>query len=175
MKKHITFETERLTLRATNQDDAAFVLELLNSPKWKQNIGDRNVHTLEDAKAYIQQKMQPQLERLGYSNYTVIRKLDGAKMGSCGLYDRQGIEGVDIGFAFLPAYEKMGYGYESALKMKEMAFSAFGIPKIGAITAQHNKASQRLLEKLGLKYIKMVILPDDNEELMYYEIEKQII
>jgi len=46
-----TFETERLNLIPTTESDAAFMLELLNSPKWIQNIGDRKVHSLEDAKA----------------------------------------------------------------------------------------------------------------------------
>lgn len=172
MKKYTSFETERLLMKTTSQEDAAFVLELLNTPKWKQNIGDRNVNTIEDAQNYIEQKMEPQFERLGFGNYTVIRKSDGAKMGSCGLYDREGLEGVDIGFAFLPGYEKMGYGLESALKIKEMAFNAFNINKISAITAQHNTASQKLLEKLGLKYIKLLTLPDEDEELMYYEVIK---
>lgn len=45
---------------------------------------------------------------------TVIRKLDNVKIGTCGLYDREGIDGVDIGFAFLPEYEKKGFAFENA-------------------------------------------------------------
>jgi len=36
-------ETERLILKPTDVEDAAFVLALLNSPKWKEYIGDRNI------------------------------------------------------------------------------------------------------------------------------------
>jgi len=171
MSKIQKFETERLILRPTSLDDAAFILELLNTPKWLQFIGDRKVYNLEDAAKYISQKILPQQEKLGFSNYTVIRKSDQAKMGSCGLYDREGLEGVDIGFAFLPAYEKMGYGYESALKIKEVGFDIFKIKKIKAITTKENIASQKLLEKLGLEFSKMINLPDDEEELMLYLIE----
>ena len=89
-----TFETERLILRPTTVDDAKMILDLLNSPKWIQNIGDRNVNNLDEAKAYIEAKIKPQLRRLGYSNYTLIRKSDNQKVGSCGLYDREGLEGV---------------------------------------------------------------------------------
>lgn len=103
-------ETERLRLRSTSEEDADFVYRLLNSPQWLKYIGDRKVYSIEDARGYIQKKMLPQLERLGHSNFTVIRKSDGARMGSCGLYDREGLEGVDIGFAFLPEYEGQGYG-----------------------------------------------------------------
>ena len=38
-------------------------------------------------------------------------------MGSCGLYDREGLDGVDIGFAFLPQFEGQGFGFEAAKKV----------------------------------------------------------
>ncbi|HSO86523.1 MAG TPA: GNAT family N-acetyltransferase, partial [Draconibacterium sp.] len=66
------------------------------------------MHTEEDAKQYIKNKIRPQLEKLGFANYTLIRKSDGLKIGSCGLYDREGVEGIDIGFALLPAFEGLG-------------------------------------------------------------------
>ncbi|WP_299213300.1 GNAT family N-acetyltransferase [uncultured Aquimarina sp.] len=168
------FETERLLLNPATIEDAAFYLELLNSPKWLQNIGDRNVKSIEDAERYITEKMTPQLERLGYSNYTVIRKSDNAKLGCCGLHDREGIEGVDIGFAFLPKYEGKGYAYESALKIKEVGIAEFGIQKISAITIPENKSSQKLLEKLGFTFIKIINIPNDDEDLMLYEYQTNV-
>ncbi|MDH7447362.1 GNAT family N-acetyltransferase [Aquimarina sp. 2201CG14-23] len=162
-------ETERLILKPATLADASFYLELLNTPKWIQNIGDRNVKSIAEAKNYIAEKMTPQLERLGYSNYTVIRKLDNKKLGCCGLYDREGIEGVDIGFAFLPDFEGKGYAYESALKIKEVGISEFGIQKISAITIPANKSSQKLLEKLEFTFIKIINIPNDDEDLMLYE------
>ncbi len=163
------FETQRLLLKPATVNDAAFYLELLNSPKWLKNIGDRNVNTVNDAKLYIQERMTPQLERLGYSNYTVIRKSDKVKLGCCGLYDREGIEGVDIGFAFLPEYEGKGYAYESTLKIKEVGINQFGIHKISAITIPENKSSRKLLEKLDFSFIKIINISDDDEDLMLYE------
>ena len=93
-----SFETDRLYLRPTTVVDASFIMELLNTPKWIKYIGDRNIKSVADAALYIENKMLPQLEELGYSNYTVIRKSDLQKIGSCGLYNRKGIDGIDIGF-----------------------------------------------------------------------------
>ena len=166
-----TFETNRLFLRPTSPEDGAFVYKLMNTPKWIENIGDRNIQTIEDAVAYIHKRMLPQLERLGYGNYTVIRKEDGIKLGSCGLYDREGLEGIDIGFAFLPEYEGKGYGFEAANRIKDAAFKEFGVLEINAITAKHNMPSQKLLEKLGLTMAGTTILPDDDEELLLYTIK----
>jgi len=171
MKKYAHFETERLVLQPTTEEDAGFILELLNSPKWLAYIGDRNVHTEEDAIQYIKNKISPQLEKLGFSNYTLIRKTDGVKIGSCGLYDREGLEGIDIGFALLPAYEGMGYGFESASKVLEIGKTEFNIEMISAITTKNNLASQRLIEKLGLRYIQTIRIPNDEEELLLYRIE----
>lgn len=170
MTEYKSFETPRLTLKPTSIEDAAFVLELFNSPKWLRYIGDRNVHSIEDAKAYISAKIYPQLQRLGYANYTVIRKSDGIKMGSCGLYDREGLEGIDIGFAFLPDFEGQGFAFEAARKVLDFADDVFGIERIRAITTHDNSASQKLLEKLGLTFKKNIKLPNDEEELLMYEI-----
>jgi len=167
-----TFETERLILNPTLEDDADFVLELFNTPKWLKNIGDRNVKTIEQAKEYINAKMMIQLERLGFANYTVIRKSDHTKLGICGLYDRDGLDGLDLGFAFLPEYERNGYAFESPNKLKQAAFDEFGINELVAITTHDNISSQKLLEKLGLIYSGTTRIPNDDEELLLYKIYK---
>lgn len=161
LKEYKTFETERLQIKPTLVEDAAFILDLLNTPKWMQYIGGRNVHTVEDAKAYISERMLPQLEKLGYSNYTVTRKSDGEKLGTCGLYNRDGIEGIDIGFAFLPQFEKKGYAFESVQKLLEVAIHDFTIKKISAITTKENSASQKLLTKIGMTFKKKVRIPNE--------------
>lgn len=171
MATYQSFETDRLILRPTDEQDAGFILELFNSSKWIEHIGDRKVRTEADAKQYIRDRILPQLERLGYANYTLIRKSDGTKVGTCGLYDREGLEGVDIGFALFPAYERQGYAYEAASKLLELGFSQFGLTSIQAITTRANIASQRLLQKLGLTFDKMVRIPNDEEELMLFAIK----
>lgn len=173
MKQYKTFETERLYLRPSSVDDAAFMLELLNSPKWIEHIGDRNVHTLENAKEYIETKILPQLVRLGFSNYTIIRKSDGSKIGGCGLYDREGLDGIDLGFALLPQYEKQGYGYESSSAILNAGIVDFGIKEVRAITTKQNVSSQKLLEKLGMIFIKIIRIEGDPEDLMLYEYQME--
>jgi len=172
VKEKKVYETKRLILKPTDLDDAEFVLSLLNSPKWIENIGDRNVHNKTAAENYIKTKMITQFEKLGYGNNTVIRKSDGAKMGSCGLYDREGLDGVDIGFAFLPEYEGMGYATEAALKVKTLAFSIWNIDKLLAITTKNNLSSQKLLEKLGMRLNGTTTIPGDKEELLLYELDQ---
>lgn len=170
--KYKTFETERLIIRPTAEGDAEFIRELVNTPKWRRYIGDRNIKTVEDAEEYIKERMKPQLERLGFSNYTLIRKEGSRKIGTCGLYDREGKEGIDIGFALLPEYEKKGFAFEAANRILAAAFDEFEIETISAFTTKDNTSSQKLLEKLGLKNEGTTKLPNDDEELVVYRIEK---
>ena len=167
-----TFETDRLLLRPTDDSDADFILTLVNTPKWLANIGDRKVRTLEDAYVYIQTRITPQFERLGYGNYTVIRQADGAKLGSAGLYDRPGVDGIDLGFALLPEYEGRGYALESACRVRDAAFGTFGLETIYAVTIPANAASQKLLEKLGMSCQQMILLPGAQEEIMLYAMQR---
>ena len=163
------FQTERLFLKPTSEEDALFIFQLYNSPKWLKNIGNRNVHSEDDGRRYIPAKMLPQLQRLGFSNFTVIRKADGLKIGGCGLIDREGLEGIDLGFAFLPEYEKQGYALEAALEIKRAACEDFNLKRILAITSEENFSSQKLLEKLRFKYKELVKIPGEEMQLFLYE------
>jgi len=169
MDQFITYETERLILKPTSLKDAAFVKELLNTPKWLQFIGDRKVTDIKSAEVYINTNMLPAFKKNGFGNYTVIRKSDMVKIGCCGLYDREGVDGIDIGFAFLSEYENQGYALESSSKMKEIGVSYFGLSQISAITNPENEGSQKLLEKLDMSFSEMITLPNSNEELMLYK------
>jgi [ribosomal protein S5]-alanine N-acetyltransferase len=165
------FETERLRLIPTSIDDASFILALLNTPNWIRHIGDRKVTTIEEAVSYIQNKMNPQLERLGFGNFTVSLKSTEEKIGICGLYDRAGLKGFDIGFAFLPPFEKQGYAFESAQVIRDAAFNQLGIKEISAITKEANIDSQKLLIKLGLRFEKKFFMVGDKEELMLFRLK----
>ncbi len=169
---YTSFETERLFITPTTEKDTDFIYQLLNTPKWKVFIGDRKIHTNQDATAYIQQRMLPQLEKLGYGNYTVLRKSDGEKLGSCGLYNREGLEGIDIGFAFLPQFEKKGYAFESVSKLLEVAINDFHIRDLKAITTKENIASQNLLTKIGLQFVKTITMPNEDKELLLYKLPR---
>ena len=163
-----TFESERLFMRPTNTEDSHFIYALMTSPKWFKFIGDRNLSGVQDAVNYISTKMFPQLLKLGFGNYTVIRKEDQEKLGTVGVYDREGLEGLDIGFAFLPEFEQKGYAIESAQALKEFIKTEFGITYLKGITNKENAASQKLLLKLGLSFQKNIILTEEADEVMLF-------
>ncbi len=116
--------------------------------------------------------MLAQLYLMGYSSYTLINKSNGDKIGICGLYNRAGVDGIDIGFSILPHFERLGYAYESSSRLIKGAFEELEVEEIKAITNQDNISSKNLLKKLGFKLIGKTILPDEKEELLLFEIKK---
>ncbi len=74
---------------------------------------------------------------------------------------------------FLPEYEGLGYAYEAANRLKKAAFEEFEIEEIKAITSKENISSQRLLEKLGLEMTGTIKLPNEDDELLLYKIQKK--
>ena len=165
----IILETPRLLLREFTLEDDAFILDLLNTPAWLRYIGDRGVSNLQQAREYLRNGNLKSYEEHGFGFYMVLLKEGKTPVGSCGLGKREGLDGVDIGFAFLTEFTGLGYGYESASAIMDYARTELKLDRILAITDPANTASQKLLEKIGLRHERMVTLPNDDVELMLYE------
>lgn len=157
-------ETERLILRHMQTDDAAFILALLNELSFLENIGDKQVRTLEDARQYIVTGPQTSYATNGFGLYLVELKGTYEAIGMCGLIQREGLDAPDIGYAFLPQFWSRGYAIEAASAVMTLAQETFGLQRVVAITSLNNDASIRVLNKLGLKFEKMIRLPGADQE-----------
>lgn len=160
----IVLQTDRLVLRRITVEDAEFILELVNEPSFLQYIGDRGVRNLDDAREYIRAGPVASYEEHGFGLYLTALKESGVSIGICGLLKRESLDDVDIGFAFLPRHWSNGYGLESASAVMEYGRATLGLRRIVAITAPDNHASIKLLEKLGMRFEKMITLNEDGPE-----------
>jgi RimJ/RimL family protein N-acetyltransferase len=160
-------ETARLRLRQFTPADAAFVLELLNEPAWLRFIGNRNVYTLDDARAYIANGPRAMFARYGFGLLVAERKADGTALGMCGLIQRDTLPAPDLGYAFLPRHWGQGYAREAAAAMLSHGHQALGLPRILAITAPDNTSSIRLLEELGMRFVEQIPYTDDEVSLVF--------
>ena len=165
------FETERLVLRRLDDDDAPFILLLLNDPDFLRHIGDKGVRTLEDARHYIHTGPGAMYARFGHGLYLAELKDGGAPIGMCGLLKRDTLDDVDIGFAFLPQYRARGYAREAAAATLVHARTALGLKRVVAITSPDNAASGRLLESIGLRFERMLRLTDRDSEVRLFGCE----
>ncbi|MFT3910362.1 MAG: GNAT family N-acetyltransferase [Ferruginibacter sp.] len=160
-------ETERLTLRKFTLHDTKFIIELLNSPGWIEYIGDRDIKTTEAAKIYLQNGPLKSYELNGFG-LSMVEMKDGTPIGMCGILKRDNLENPDIGFAFLPQFMGQGFAFEIAAATIAYAKNNLKLPVIFAITLPNNKSSIKLLEKIGLRFIKEFSFPGEDEELMLF-------
>jgi [ribosomal protein S5]-alanine N-acetyltransferase len=159
-------ETERLTLEELTFQDAPFILELLNSPRWLRFIGDRGVKNLKDAAGYIANGPHRSYKTYGYGLFKVTLKEGIKPIGMCGFLHRDYLEHPDIGFAFLDRYCRTGYGYEIASATILHFQNSGRIGKLHAITIPDNESSIFLLKKLGFSLENEI--ERENEHLLLF-------
>jgi RimJ/RimL family protein N-acetyltransferase len=164
-------ETDRLRLRTLTPDDAEFMLGLLNESSFIQNIGDRGVRTIDDARSYILNGPVASYEKHGFGLWLVEVKESGAPIGICGLLKRDALDETELGYALMPEYWSKGYALESASAVMAYAREELGLKRVAAITDAGNESSIRLLEKIGFKYEGMIRLSDDAPELKLFASE----
>ena len=165
-------ETERLILRRFTVHDTAFIIELLNTEGWIKYIGEKNVKTSEEARAYLENGPLKSYRNNGFGLALVELKEDHVPIGMCGLISRDYLDHLDVGFAFLPNYTGHGYAFEIVTKTIEYAFDELRQEKLLAITLPQNYSSIKLLTKIGFTFSRKVIAPDTNEELCLYSIDR---
>jgi [ribosomal protein S5]-alanine N-acetyltransferase len=172
IRRMISIETTRLHIIELTTDHVGFILELLNDPAFIRNIGDRKVRTIEDARQYILNGPIASYAKNGFGLCLVTLKETGESMGMCGLINREQLDDVDLGYAFLPRYWSKGYALEAAKAMLEFGWDTADLKRIVAITDPSNTPSNRVLEKLGFVFEKMVKIAVDDIDLNLYAIHK---
>lgn len=161
-------ESERLVLREFHLDDAEFILELLNEAAFLRFIGDKGVRTLADARDYLLKGPIESYRRFGFGLYRVSLREDGTPIGMCGLVKREGLADVDVGFALQSRHWSRGYAVEAAAAVLDHGKRILNLGRIVAIANPDNQASIAVLEKIGLRFERMVRLSADAVELKLF-------
>ena len=160
-------QTERLTLNHLDENDADFMVALLNSPGFLAYIGDRGVRTAADAIVYIQDGPVKSYLENGFGLYRVSLRDTGEVVGVCGLVKRPQLEHVDIGYALLPQYLGCGYATEACRAVMQEAKDK-NVGPVVAIVDPNNEPSIAILKKLGLTFQSNIQLsPDDSFVALY--------
>ncbi|MBS0320092.1 MAG: GNAT family N-acetyltransferase [Proteobacteria bacterium] len=161
-------ETPRLALRRFTDDDAAFIVEQVNDPHWIRYIGERNVRSEDDARAYLARSFHAHYARHGFGLWAVEARDSRAVVGMCGLIKRDALDDVDLGYSLLPRYRGRGFAFEAARATLRHGHGVLGMARIVAITAPDNHRSSALLRALGMRYERTLQLPGyDGDSLLF--------
>ena len=162
------FETERLIISEITLEDAPFIIKLYNDKDYIHFIRDKNVRTIEDAKKNIEETFLSVYKKQEYGYYKVSLKSDHTPIGTSGLMKREGMDYIDIGFAYLKEFRGKGYAYEATKRILEFGLDELKMSPIAAITTQENINSSNLLERMGFKHERNIFIPNDHEELRLF-------
>lgn len=165
-------ETSRLLLREVEESDGSFILALLNSPGFLENIGDRGVRTEAAACDYIRDVIAASYRELGFGLWLVVRRGDARPVGIAGLIRRDGLDDPDVGYALAPDAWGQGYAQEAAAVVVDHALGTLGLTRLAAITTPENFASMAVLRKLGFAFEGMVHLPGSERESAYFTVAR---
>ena len=160
--------TGRLRLRRIDLDDADLMLAVWNDPAFLRNVGDRGVRTEEQARRQIEEGALQLYAKHGYGPYALEIRSTGERIGICGLFKRDNLDDPDIGFALLPEFCRRGYAEEAAQAVVDHARDDLAVRTLTAIVSPDNTASIRLIEKLGLRFCRMITMPGDEQAIRLY-------
>lgn len=146
-------ETERLILRSWRREDLPLFAAINSDPRVMKYFPA----PLTDAETEsFYHRIQDEFERKGWGLYAVELKASGEFIGYVGLHEI-GFEapftpGVEIGWRLAADCHNRGYATEAAAEVLKLA-KAYGLAKIYSFTAEINKPSERVMQKLGMKRI----------------------
>ncbi len=154
--------TARLELSELTTQDAAFIYQLFTDSDCLRFIGDRGISDIKSAAVYLADKLIPSYQKYGYGLFKVTAKNNPQPFGLCGLVLRAETKPPDIGFAFLPEFRAAGHCTEAAQAVLKWVKSQQLSDVILAYTHPDNKASIRVLEKIGLQQQYTTQLPNQD-------------
>ena len=125
-------------------DDSAFLL--WGDPAVSRYISRTGVFTEEEILQRLQTEIRNQ-ELYGIQYWPFFDLKDNELIGCCGLRPHQ--ETYELGFHLRPSYRHRGYAFEAAKAVIRHAFETLHADVLSAGHHPENRASEKLLKKLG--------------------------
>jgi len=145
----VTLATARLDLRPLEPTDAPAMFALKSDPE-VQRYGSHPPWTqLEQATAWLERDRQGMADGQ-HVQFAIVRREDGAMVGSCTLYDLDAqCRCAEVGYALLPSAWGRGYANEAVTALLDLGFDRLALNRVAADIDPRNTPSARALERLG--------------------------
>jgi RimJ/RimL family protein N-acetyltransferase len=160
----IILETNRAFLREWVPDDWKRFAILATDPRVMRYIGDGQPWSDERIRKFIDGGIVAAQTR-GWILWPMICKADSELIGICGFNSAYAPE-VEIGWWLRPEYWGKGLATEVAAAVMEYGWRAFGFERLISVSRSENRASIRVMEKLGMTFDRRFV--HDGNELVAY-------
>ena len=149
----IVFETPRLLLRQFTLNDAPLLLALNSNPEVLKYLHEPLLTTEEQALHILENVILPQYKN-NLGRWAMHIKDTNEFIGWCGLKYLADRDEIDLGYRLMQQYWGKGYAFEAAKNTLDYGFKELHLKTIVGRAHIENTASLKILEKIGMQYIK---------------------
>jgi [ribosomal protein S5]-alanine N-acetyltransferase len=167
---HLILQTPRLILRRFTQADTALLLQLNSNPQVLKYLHEPPLETEEQALQILNTIILPQYKN-NLGRWAIHLKATNEFIGWCGLKYLADTDEIDLGYRLMQKFWGNGYAYEAAKHTLDYGFKKLNLKTIIGRAHIDNIASLKILEKLGMQFIKEEVI--DNCPVKTFSISNQ--
>ncbi len=159
---HVFLATERLVLRRFTEDDVSNLVELDGDPEVMRFVNGGRPTSRAEIEDDVLPAFLDHYERYaGAGFWAAIEKPTGLFVGWFHLRPADGAPPgeVELGYRLRRSAWGKGYATEGARAVVDQGFTELGVERIVASTMVVNVASRRVLEKAGLRFVRVFHQP----------------
>jgi ribosomal-protein-alanine N-acetyltransferase len=153
----IHLQTERFNIRDIEESDLDGMFDLDSNPKVHKFLGNSPIKTLEEAKDMIN-NIRAQYQKFGIGRWAIADKESDEFIGWTGFKREEKLRPdriyIDLGYRLREKFWGQGIATETALACLNYGFDTLNYDQIFACADINHTASNRVLQKIGLKYIE---------------------
>lgn len=144
--------TDRFCLRELTPDDAPLLYDLHTNSDVMRYVGMPQWQLKSDSLNYILKNLRS-YRAWGFGRWAVVSKESGQLAGLAGLLLLDA-KVIDLGYRFFPEYWGKQVATETAQAVLDYGLYTLNLPTIEADVAQSNPASEKVLIKIGMRYVE---------------------
>jgi ribosomal-protein-alanine N-acetyltransferase len=147
-----TIETDRLRLRPFTMDDLDdYHTQIYSDPDVTRFLPGGKPRPKEGTQVVLEFSIKHGWEH-GFTLWALVRKADNQFLGHCGLIFIHDTQVVELAYAIGKAFWGQGYTTEAGHASLRYGFEIAHLEHIIALAEMANLASQRVMQKIGMKH-----------------------
>lgn len=170
---NLILNTKRLILREMQFSDANALFEMEKNPNVHQYLWKKPLTNIAEVNTYIK-SVRTQYQNNNIGRFIIVLKETDQIIGWAGLkYNTEMVNNkihfYDIGYRLNEKFWGKGYASEASLAWIDYGFNVMKIEVMGAAAHTDNFASNRILQKIGLKMTQQY--QEDGISWNWYELK----
>jgi RimJ/RimL family protein N-acetyltransferase len=146
-------ETSRLRFRMFRLEDLDAMCEITRDAEVMRYIGHGRTLTREETRDNLS-RIVSAFQRRGFGRWALELKETGALLGYCGLSLGNEEVGVELAYMLSRGVWGRGLALEAGRASLRYGFERLGLGAIAGLTMQDNQRSRRVLERLGMSFVR---------------------